>query len=88
MKQVILFLIVAIFTYLFTFIVRKIAFVLGAIDKPGKRKIHKEPMPLLGGVAIYLGFMIGLSFSGRNLSNNFPISIRSSIFDPLTSVII
>jgi len=30
---------------------------LGAIDVPGGRKIHREPTPLLGGAAIYVGFM-------------------------------
>jgi len=32
--------------------VRAIAFRIGAIDLPGPRKIHKEPMPRLGGLAV------------------------------------
>ena len=32
--------------------VRAIAFRIGAIDQPGPRKIHKEPMPLLGRLAV------------------------------------
>jgi UDP-GlcNAc:undecaprenyl-phosphate GlcNAc-1-phosphate transferase len=30
------------------------------VDKPGPRKVHLKPMPLLGGIAIYLGFILGV----------------------------
>lgn len=30
------------------------------VDMPAKRKMHKKPTPLLGGVAIYLGAVIGV----------------------------
>jgi UDP-GlcNAc:undecaprenyl-phosphate GlcNAc-1-phosphate transferase len=50
-------------TFLFTTIivpiVKKIAFHIKAIDQPNKRKIHKKPMPRLGGLAIFLGFLLG-----------------------------
>ncbi len=36
--------------------VRRLAFVLGAVDKPGKRRVNKVPMPTLGGLAIFLAF--------------------------------
>jgi UDP-N-acetylmuramyl pentapeptide phosphotransferase/UDP-N-acetylglucosamine-1-phosphate transferase len=31
------------------------------------RKIHQNPIPLLGSIAIYFGFLIGMIFSGPNL---------------------
>jgi UDP-GlcNAc:undecaprenyl-phosphate/decaprenyl-phosphate GlcNAc-1-phosphate transferase len=34
----------------------------GVIDRPGGRKIHKRPTPLLGGVAVFLSFFIILFF--------------------------
>ena len=34
----------------------------GAMDKPDPRKVHKKPVPRIGGVAIYLGFMVSLAF--------------------------
>lgn len=37
----------------------------GFIDKPSIRKIHVEPVPLLGGVAIYLGCVIALFLFDR-----------------------
>lgn len=32
----------------------------GMVDKPGPRKVHVKPMPLLGGIAIYLSFALGV----------------------------
>lgn len=43
-------------TYLLVPQVTKLAFKIGAIDKPNKRKVHTKVMPRLGGLAIYLGF--------------------------------
>ncbi len=40
-------------------LVRKIALNLGLVDRPGGRKIHKAPIPRVGGVALYLGGLIG-----------------------------
>lgn len=45
-------------TALTTPIVRKLALMAGAIDMPSSVKIHKKPTPRLGGVAIYMGFLI------------------------------
>lgn len=42
--------------------VRKFAIAAGYYDAPGHRKIHKEPIPRLGGIAIWLGFMMALAF--------------------------
>lgn len=36
----------------------KLAFKLGAIDQPDQRKVHQQVMPRLGGLAIFLAFMI------------------------------
>lgn len=32
----------------------------GAMDAPDARKVHKGPMPRIGGLAIYIGFMAGV----------------------------
>ena len=32
----------------------------GMVDLPGPRKVHLEPMPLLGGIAIYLAFVLAI----------------------------
>lgn len=51
-------------TYLSTPIVKRIALKLNIVDTPDKRKVHKEPIPLLGGIAVYI------SFAGAILYNN------------------
>jgi len=43
---------------LFSPLAKWIAFKFGILDRPGSRKIHDKPTPLLGGVAIYLSFAV------------------------------
>jgi UDP-GlcNAc:undecaprenyl-phosphate/decaprenyl-phosphate GlcNAc-1-phosphate transferase len=35
----------------------------GMVDRPGPRKVHVAPVPLLGGIAIYLGFALAILFT-------------------------
>lgn len=47
-----------------TFIVRKVALKFSIVDRPSsERKIHKKETPLLGGIAIFIAFFVGLYFS-------------------------
>src|SRR6202165_700413 len=43
--------------------VRQLALRVGMVDHPGPRKVHVQPMPLLGGLAIYSGVLIALLVS-------------------------
>ncbi|WP_010286884.1 glycosyltransferase family 4 protein [Kurthia massiliensis] len=45
---------------LFTPLVKKLAFRVGAVDKPNYRKVHAKIMPRLGGLAIFLAFLVGV----------------------------
>ena len=47
-------------TFVLVPVIRKWAIASGHYDAPGERKIHKYPVPRLGGVAIWLGFMLAL----------------------------
>jgi UDP-GlcNAc:undecaprenyl-phosphate GlcNAc-1-phosphate transferase len=40
--------------------VRHLAIRFGMVDHPGPRKVHVKPIPLLGGIAIYLAFSLGV----------------------------
>lgn len=40
-------------------VVMKIATHVNALDIPNERKVHKEPMPRLGGLGIFMGFLLG-----------------------------
>ena len=43
--------------------IRHLALRYGMVDKPGPRKVHIDPIPLLGGIAIYLGFVLAVLLS-------------------------
>ena len=59
-------------------IVRRVALYIGAVDKPNARKIHKEPIPTLGGLAIFIAFIIGYMFFG--VANSLMLSILIASF--------
>jgi UDP-GlcNAc:undecaprenyl-phosphate/decaprenyl-phosphate GlcNAc-1-phosphate transferase len=52
----------AVASFLFTPLARRVAVVLGAMDLPGGRKIHAQPMPRLGGLAVFGGFCFPWGF--------------------------
>ena len=58
-------------------IVKKIATHVGAMDQPNARKIHKIPMPRLGGLAIYLAFLFGYILYGEVSTQMLSILIGS-----------
>jgi len=45
-------------------LVRKLAVRIGIVDQPSARKIHSKAIPLLGGAALYLAFIITLVILG------------------------
>ena len=44
--------------------IKKVANHVGALDIPDARKVHQKPMPRLGGLGIYMGFLLGYIFFG------------------------
>jgi UDP-GlcNAc:undecaprenyl-phosphate GlcNAc-1-phosphate transferase len=53
------FIIALIVALVMTPLVKKLAFKVGAIDKPNHRKVHTRIMPRMGGLAIYIAFVGG-----------------------------
>jgi UDP-GlcNAc:undecaprenyl-phosphate/decaprenyl-phosphate GlcNAc-1-phosphate transferase len=64
---------------LITPIVKKFAIKIGAVDKPNQRKVHKNIMPRLGGLAIFLSFIIGVLITNPTDTYHLPIIIGSLI---------
>lgn len=64
-KVILILVITFIFTTLLTPFIIKIAEHIGAIDIPNERKVHTKPMPRLGGLAIFLGFLLGYILFGN-----------------------
>ena len=54
-------------TFILTPLARRVAFRLKVLDHPNTRKIHHNPVPLLGSIAIYFGVLVGMVFSESNL---------------------
>ena len=59
--------------------IKKIALHIGAMDVPNKRKVHKNPMPRLGGLGIYFGFLLGYILFGEQTTQMNSILIGSFI---------
>ena len=85
MNQEILTQIILMVTTTFVFVacatpfVKKMALHVGAVDLPNERKVHKKPMPRLGGLAIYLGFLLGYMLFGTHSAMMNSILISSFI---------
>lgn len=45
--------------------IKKIAMHIGALDIPNERKVHKNPIPRLGGLGIFIGFLVGYMLFGQ-----------------------
>lgn len=48
-------------SYLATWPVKYLALRIKAVDHPSERKVHTEPVPRLGGLAIFIGFLTALA---------------------------
>jgi UDP-N-acetylmuramyl pentapeptide phosphotransferase/UDP-N-acetylglucosamine-1-phosphate transferase len=58
----------------------KLAIKLEFVDKPTQRKNHKAPVPLIGGVGMFLGFMIGyVTFVNHTGQRNVAVILGASI---------
>jgi UDP-GlcNAc:undecaprenyl-phosphate GlcNAc-1-phosphate transferase len=55
--------------------IRRLATHLGMVDRPDARRIHLTPVPLLGGTAIYGGFIVALILFGEGWVVSQAISI-------------
>ena len=59
--------------------IKGMAIKIGAVDNPGGRHIHKKVMPKLGGLAIFLGFLLGYMIFGEHSDQMNSILIGSFI---------
>ena len=44
--------------------IKKVAIHINALDIPNERKVHTKPIPRLGGLGIYMGFLLGYIIFG------------------------
>ena len=60
-------------------LVKKIAIHINALDIPNARKVHDKPIPRLGGLGIFMGFLLGYMIFGNNTVQMNSILIGSFI---------
>ena len=60
-------------------LVKKIAIHINALDIPNERKVHTVPIPRLGGLGIFIGFLIGYMIFGQSTVQMNSILIGSFI---------
>ena len=59
-KALMTFILAMLVSFVMTPLVRKLAFRIKAVDVPkDSRRMHKKPIPLIGGLAIFAGFIVG-----------------------------
>ena len=61
-------LIASITTFVAIFLLRPFAISIDLVDKPNKRKLHAGSVPLIGGVAMYIGVVISILATGNDLN--------------------
>ncbi len=66
-------------TAVFFPLVKWIANHVGALDYPNERKVHKKPMPLLGGLMMFFGFLFGYMFFAPQSTQMLSILIASFV---------
>ncbi len=66
--------------------IKKIAIHINALDIPDARKVHNKPIPRLGGLGIFIGFLVGYMIFGQNTIQMNSILIGSFII-VLTGII-
>ena len=70
-------------TYLMVPVVRRVALAIGAVTSVRARDIHTVPIPRLGGIAMYCGYLVTLLMiitqaNGKNSAFSLTESIRVS----------
>lgn len=78
-KIILMVIIPFVFVALIIPLVKKLALQIGAVDIPGGRHIHTEVTPKLGGLAIFLGFLLGYMLFGEHSAQMNSILIGSFI---------
>src|ERR1700694_4634569 len=57
--------------FVFTFVVKAFCFKVGWLDYPAPRRVHKRPVPRLGGIAMFLAFVVAsLLFYAPGVNSN------------------
>lgn len=78
LKTILAFFVALIMTFATTPVAERVAHMIGAIDVPkDSRRMHKKPIPRLGGIAIFFGFLVSMLIFGVMTKEMIAIIISS-----------
>ena len=80
-RFLLLFVVALVFTWVIYWPIYRIAREKNIVDNPDSRKLHRVPVPVLGGAAVFFGIVLGLGFFKTMLS-------FTSLFAVLTAMIV
>lgn len=66
--------------------IEKLAVRVGAIDRPGTRKVHDSPVPCWGGLSIFLGFAVALLFAIFQMFRPAPPSSHLQVVSSISGI--
>lgn len=73
----------AVFAFLLAMVsvagVRRLALRLGIVDAPGGRKQHDDPVPPVGGIGVFLAFLLSVGVFGEIFAINLPWALLASL---------
>ena len=61
------FVVALVITFAITPLIKRLAINIGAMDKPDARKVHHGSIPRLGGLAIFIGYIISVLYTVKDL---------------------
>jgi UDP-GlcNAc:undecaprenyl-phosphate/decaprenyl-phosphate GlcNAc-1-phosphate transferase len=79
-------LLAAIATFVAIFLLRPFAISIGLVDKPNIRKLHKGSVPLIGGIAMFIGVVVSILASSYDL-NQFNYFLLASLVIVMVGVL-
>ncbi len=79
MRTFLAFFIAFLAAFISTFFFRRLAISLNILDIPDQRKVHKNPIPLFGGLSIYFGVIFAFFFSLESFLMVIPIFAGATV---------
>lgn len=79
-SYILVFIIAFILSLVLTPIVKFLSFRFNILDQPDQRKIHAKPIPLMGGIAVFISFTLAFLFSGIALRESLGIAGFGLVF--------
>ena len=73
--------------YVLTPLIRRLAVRVGAVDRPDQRKVHKGLIPRMGGLAIYLGFVVAVLLTDMEMNREMIGLLVGGTFIVLVGII-